>query len=82
MTVEHVAILVEEASMAAALHLLLPRLLGELSFEVHPHQGKHDLLARLPGKLRGYASWLPETWRIVVVVDRDNDDCHELKARL
>jgi broad specificity phosphatase PhoE len=32
--------------------------------------------------LRGYAVWLPENYRVVVVVDRDNDDCRELKQRL
>jgi hypothetical protein len=36
----------------------------------------------LPDRLRGYASWIPETWRIVVVVDRDDEDCGKLKARL
>lgn len=82
MTVEHVELLVEERSTAEAFRFLLPRLLGTLSFEVHAHQGKQDLLSRLPGKLRGYASWLPETWRIVVVVDRDDNDCKQLKARL
>lgn len=30
----------------------------------------------------GYASWLPKNWRVLVVVDRDNDDCEELKAIL
>jgi hypothetical protein len=80
--VEHVEILVEEPSMEAALRILAPKVLGELSFEVYTHQGKTDLLARLPERLRGYASWLPKTWRIVVVVDREDDDCKTLKARL
>lgn len=82
MSVEHVEVLVEEPSMAEALRILLPKVVGGLSFEIHPHQSKHDLLARLPGKLRGYARWIPATFRIVVVVDRDDDDCHERKARL
>lgn len=82
MSVEHVELLVEEPSMEAALRLLLPRMLGELPFEIYPHQCKEELLARLPERLRGYASWLPETWRIVIVVDRDDDDCKELKAQL
>jgi len=68
--------------MEAALRVLLPRLLGEMSFEVHPYQGKKDLLRRLPARLRGYSSWLPEDWRIMVVVDRDNEDCDDLKGRL
>ena len=82
MTVEHVELLVEEPSMEAALRLLLPGILGDLSFEVYPFQCKDELLQRLPERLRGYAPWLPATWRIVVIVDRDDDECSELKAKL
>ncbi len=82
MAVSHVEVLVEEQSMEAALRVLLPRVLGDLSFNVHPHQGKMDLLQRLPERLRGYAAWLPSDYRIVVVVDRDDDDCDDLKRQL
>jgi hypothetical protein len=82
MSVEHVEVFVEEPSMEAFLRLVLPRMLGDTSFEVYPHQCKDELLMRLPERLRGYASWLPETWRIVVVVDRDDDDCVALKRKL
>ena len=68
--------------MEAALRLLLPRVLGALSFQIYPFQCKDELLKRLPERLRGYAAWLPDDYRIVVVVDRDDDDCHELKDRL
>jgi hypothetical protein len=80
--VEHVEVLVEEPSMDAFLRALLPRVVGEISFEVYRHRCKADLLERLPQRLRGYASWLPNDWRIVVVVDRDDDDCRQLKRRL
>ncbi len=83
MKVEHLEILVEEPSMEAFLRVLLPRLLGgETSFDIYPYQCKDDLLVKLPARLQGYANWLPKTWRIMVVVDRDDDDCEELKARL
>jgi integrase len=82
MTVAHVEVLVEEPSAEAALRVLLPRILGATSFEVYPHSCKDELLERLPDRLRGYASWLPDDWRIVVVVDRDDDDCDKLKKRL
>jgi hypothetical protein len=36
----------------------------------------------LPDRLRGYRAWIPESWRIVVIVDADSDDCREIKARL
>lgn len=82
MPVSHVEVLVEEPSMEAALRALLPRVLGEMSFEVYPYQCKDDLLRKLPSRLRGYAAWLPDDYRVVVVVDRDDDDCRELKQRL
>lgn len=83
MTASHLELLVEEPSMEAFLRSLLPRLLPQdRTFEVHPFQGKEDLLGKLEARLRGYAAWLPADWRILVVVDRDDDDCHELKRRL
>jgi len=82
MSVEHIEILVEEPSTEAALRLLLPKVVGELSFEIYPCQCKDERLGRLPERLRGYASWIPDTWRIVIVVDRDNDGCEKLKARI
>jgi hypothetical protein len=83
MTAAHLEVLVEEPSMEAFLRAVLPRLLpAGRTFEVHAFQGKPDLLAKLRNRLRGYAKWLPENWRIVVVVDRDDDDCRELKEQL
>ena len=68
--------------MEAMLRALLPNVLGEVSFEVHPFQGKSDLRQELPKRLRGYAAWLPASWRIVVVIDRDDESCAELKREL
>jgi hypothetical protein len=80
--IEHVEVIVEEPSMEALLQVLLPRILEETTFKVHVHQGKPDLLQRLPQRLAGYSRWLPETWRVLVVVDRDDDDCKKLKRQL
>ncbi len=79
---EKLIVFVEEYSMEAALELLLPKLLGDIEFQIIRFQCKHDLLIKAPERLRGYASWLPDTWRILLLVDRDDDDCAELKARL
>lgn len=80
MKAEHLEILVEEPSMEALLRGILPRILNEAAtFQIYPHQCKEDLLSKLPARLTGYAKWLPTTWRIIVVVDRDNDDCMTLK---
>jgi hypothetical protein len=79
----HIELLVEEPSAEAALNELLPRILGKrASWAIHVHQGKGDLLANLGPRLRGYAKWLPEDWRIVVLVDRDANDCLKLKKGL
>jgi hypothetical protein len=78
----YVEFLVEEPSMEVFLRGLLPRLLGSVPFNVYPFQSKDELLARLPARLRGYAAWLPEGHRIVVLVDRDDDDCRVLKQQL
>ena len=69
MATTHLEVLVEEPSMEAFLRALLPRLLPQdRTFEIHPFQGKSDLLGKLEARLRGYAAWLPADWRIVVVV--------------
>lgn len=83
MPIVHLELLVEEPSMEAFLRALLPRLLPQdRTFEVHAFQGKSDLLGKLEARLKGYAAWLPDDWRIVVVVDRDDEDCRSLKGQL
>lgn len=79
----HLVLLVEEPSMEAFLHALLPRLMpARRTFEIHPFQGKDDLMAKLEARLRAYAQWLPEDWRVLVIVDRDDEDCQALKAKM
>ena len=82
MAPEHLEILVEEPSMEHALHAILPKIIKEKSFRIYPSRGKRDLLENLPKRLRGYARSLPDSHRIIVVIDRDNDDCQELKSRI
>ncbi|AUX26272.1 uncharacterized protein SOCEGT47_068330 [Sorangium cellulosum] len=65
-----------------AAHPLAPDTLRKVSFEIYRHLCKDDLLMRLPARLKGYASWLPSSWRILVIVDVDDDHCVELKRRL
>jgi len=82
MPVSHLEVLVEEPSMESALRGILPKVLGDVSFEVYPHQCKEEMLRRLPDRLRGYSHFIPADWRVLVVVDRDDDDCLELKTQL
>lgn len=75
----HVDFLLEEASAEAALNLLLPKLLPPgCTFTCIPHQGKDDLLRRLPGRLKNYARLLPANadLRVVVMMDADANCVH------
>lgn len=79
----HLEVLVEEPSMEAFLDGLLPRMLPrDHTFRIHSFRGKADLLRKLPSRLQGYERWLLDEVRIIVLVDRDNDDCYKLKERL
>lgn len=82
MTVPFVEFIVEEPSMEVFLRTLLPRTLESLAFEVYPFRCKSELLQHLPSRLRGYGTWLPDDYLIMVLVDRDDDDCHRLKQQL
>lgn len=88
MSIHHVDFLVEEPSVEAALQILLARLLDGVSFEVFQYRSKDLLLQELPKRLRGYSrlrassSYVRDHHRVVVLVDRDRDDCSSLKARL
>jgi Domain of unknown function (DUF4276) len=83
MVAEHLEFLVEEPSMETFLMAILPGLIaGRATFSVHSHQGKSDLLGKLGARLRGYAKWIPNSYKIFVIVDRDSDNCQTLKAVL
>jgi len=79
----HLEFLVEELSAEMALHNLLPKLVcGEHTYRIITFQGKKDLLIKLPGELRGYRKWIDNDFRIIVLIDRDRQDCHLLKNQL
>jgi len=79
----HIEFLVEEPSAEKALESLIPKIVGNaVSFKIHPFQGKPNLLANLPARLKGYRQWLPSDWHVVVLIDVDNEDCRALKQRL
>jgi len=79
---ERLIVCVEEYSMEAALQILLPKILGDIDFQIIKFQCKDDMLKQLPVRLKGYSKWLPENWSILVLVDRDDDDCLKLKHQL
>jgi hypothetical protein len=79
----HLELLVEDFSTREALNLLLPKLLPSgCEYDIKEFRGKQDLLKNLPDRLKGYATWMPEDWHIVTLVDRDGEDCHALKSQL
>jgi len=79
----HIDVLVEEPSTKEALQHLLPRLLPTgATARILTFQGKHDLLSKLPGRMRAYAHCLGADDRVVVLIDEDRRDCHDLKLHL
>jgi hypothetical protein len=79
---------VEEPSAEAALVNLVPHILeehyDELEYDIYTFQGKMDLLKKLPQRLLPYHQWMQNDpdLRVIVLVDRDDDDCVQLKQRL
>jgi hypothetical protein len=74
-------VLVEERSAEQALRVLLPCIVPNADFEVRVFQDKADLLKKLPGGLGGYATWITRADTcLLVLVDRDDDDCLTLKT--
>ncbi|RCK79656.1 MAG: hypothetical protein OZSIB_4128 [Candidatus Ozemobacter sibiricus] len=80
-----IVFLVEEPSAEEALRRLLPKLLrGRARWKLINLGSKNKLLKNLPDRLAGYRDRIArgEPLRIVVLVDRDADDCVSLKHRL
>lgn len=80
--VEKLIVFVEEYSMEAALELLLPQLADGIERQIIRFQCKSDLLKQLSARLRGYRLSMPPNWAILVLIDRDDDDCVTLKQTL
>jgi hypothetical protein len=79
----HLELFVEEPSMEAFIKSWLPRNLADGdTFSVAVFNGKQDLLKKVPARLLGYKEWLPENYRLFILIDKDDDDCHELKSAL
>jgi hypothetical protein len=79
----HIEFLVEELSAEMTLHNLLPKLVtGDHTYRIISFQGKQDLLKKLPIELRGYRRWINDEFKIVVLIDKDQQECHKLKGLL
>ncbi|RAM53438.1 MAG: hypothetical protein C6Y22_00880 [Hapalosiphonaceae cyanobacterium JJU2] len=79
----HIEFLVEEPSTEITLDVIVPKIVGHNhTFKIHNFQNKDRLLKRLPERMQSYAKFIPEDWRIVILVDKDNNDCQALKEKL
>ena len=69
----HFEFLLEEETSERVLDNLMPKIiLGEHTYRCIRFQGKKDLLKNLPAELKGYAKWIPNDYKIVVLLDRDS----------
>jgi hypothetical protein len=76
---------VEEESAETALVELVPKILHfveDWDFEIYRSQGKLDLLRDLPNRLKRHQYETNVDWRVIILLDRDDDDCVELKKKL
>lgn len=81
----HLEVQVEEPSAEEALQHLLPQIIGnKATFGIINYGGKRNLLTRLPARLSAYAARIQggEELKLAILIDRDDDDCHDLKACL
>ncbi|MDR0733952.1 MAG: DUF4276 family protein [Dysgonamonadaceae bacterium] len=74
-------IFTEEPSIKNVFDALLPRILSEnVSFYIHPHQGKKDLEKALETIVPSISK-TPNV-KILITRDQDENDCKELKQKL
>ncbi len=79
----HIEFLIEDYSGGEALNQLLPRCLKPgTEYAIHCFSGKEDLLKKLPNRLKGYKAWIPKDYLIVVLIDKDSENCLQLKQKL
>ena len=70
--------------MVEAMAAWLPRLIAgrAIKSKVIDHGSKWALLNNLPQRMKGYANWPEPGLRVLALVDRDDDDCADLKSKL
>lgn len=81
----HLHILVEEESMEAFLKVFISRHWpgAKGCWSVNAFKSKDELLRRLPERLRNFRNLVQQgSARILVLIDRDSDDCRDLAEKL
>jgi Domain of unknown function (DUF4276) len=82
MPLSRIEVLVEEVSMETVLRIMVPRVVGPVYCNFQRFSGKPALLRNLPQRLRALRRISEPDWLVLVVIDRDRDNCLHLKARL
>ena len=59
-----------------------PRLPADTHVEYIKFNGKHALMKKLVKSLRGFSGFQPNDTRYFIIVDRDQQDCQQLKSKL
>ena len=81
----HIEFLIEEASTEIVLNEIIPRILeDETTFKIHDFRGKSNLIKNLPNRMKGYGNIIKhqDDLKIVILIDKDNQNCQELKQIL
>ncbi|MGK7874308.1 MAG: DUF4276 family protein [Xenococcaceae cyanobacterium] len=79
----YIEFLVEDWSTQEVLTNILPKILDySINFNIHSFRGKTDLLKKLPSRLKGYKAWITDDYKIVIVLDKDREDCIVIKNKL
>ena len=83
MGMPHLDFVVEDESTKAFLDAWLERYLrGRATFKVQHYQGKKHLLGKLRSRLSGCCKWLSPSYRIIVIIDCDEEKCEDVKAEM
>ncbi len=80
--IENLFILIEEPSAEPVVRRVAQLILPNIQPTIYTFQGKQNLLRKLPNRLKGLRNYLPGNSLILILVDRDAEDCVRLKQRL
>lgn len=80
---EQIEFLLEEASMAEVLKIILPKILPDgwqlyNNVFLRVHEGKSDLQKSIPKKFKAYSHFTPKVG-VIIMHDQDSFDCKSLK---
>jgi hypothetical protein len=80
----HLIFFTEEQSAEAALYNIIPKIIdtNEHSYQILTHNGRNDLIKKLPSKLKALLETNQPDEKYIILVDRDSNDCKVIKNQL